>query len=35
MVDLVCRQGGLPMRVRTCLQQAGADRRKVLEAECT
>ncbi len=35
MMDLVCRQGGLPVRVRTCLQQADADRREVLKAECT
>ncbi len=33
MMDLVCRQGGLPVRVRTCLHQVGADRRKVLKAE--
>ena len=28
MMDLVCRQGGMPVRVRTCLQQAGAGRRR-------
>ena len=32
MMDLVCRQGGLPVRVRTCLQQAGLPAEVIVQA---